>query len=147
MVCPLNGMMTPGTPTFPDGVLSIGIAPLIAFTGMVAGWLTAEGPPDRQHNADDQRREHNAKHQTLVACLHQSHCVCLSERLIRKELGTYNVYRNRILHCPKTENSYAVPTGPSLFSPSFFVFWSMKDSAPTSLSNILSSFLSCAPHS
>jgi hypothetical protein len=43
MVWPLNGMMTPGTPSQMGFAPSIGITPLIAFTGMVTGWLTARG--------------------------------------------------------------------------------------------------------
>jgi hypothetical protein len=43
IVCPLNGTTTPGTPSQIGFAPSMGIGPLIDFTGMVTGWLTAKG--------------------------------------------------------------------------------------------------------
>jgi hypothetical protein len=40
---PLNGTITPGTPSHTGFAPSIGIGPLTAFAGMVTGWLTANG--------------------------------------------------------------------------------------------------------
>jgi hypothetical protein len=45
MSCPLSGTTTPGTPSHRGFAPSSGIDPLIDFTGMVRGWLTARGIP------------------------------------------------------------------------------------------------------
>src|SRR5574340_646786 len=95
MVWPLNGMMTPGTPSQMGFAPSIGIAPLIAFTGMVTGWLTARGTcpiVNMTPTISAESRMPNTK-RLLRVCISLITYALLCKINKKKELKTYNVSR------------------------------------------------------
>src|SRR2546429_2014438 len=66
MVCPLSGTMTPGTFSQMGLAPSMGTGPLIAFTWMATGWLTARGTCPRVRTTPTMKALSSTPHTTAL---------------------------------------------------------------------------------